>query len=113
MLRLSTRSLDIFPSSELYESTEEKDSRLRFFSESVSRLGGVMDIVGDLRRRGDALVDPIFRKLCSLESRRGDGDREIPVDIVEMEADEADLILFFVPGRSRSSLCLSRFLPLS
>lgn len=41
----------------------------------------------------------------------GEGDREMPVDIVETEPDDADRLRFAVISCSKSSLNLSRFLP--
>lgn len=101
MLRLFGRSLEFLRSSELYEPTDENDPRLLFFSESVSRfLGGVIDTLGDLRPGGgERLFGASFRVVGSLEARLGDGDRDIPVDILETEADdtEVDLIRFDAP----------------
>jgi hypothetical protein len=56
-----------------------------------------------------------FRLVESLIVSLGDGDGDKFVDIVDTEADEAeaDRILLGAPRISRSSLCLSRFRPLS
>ena len=81
---------------------------------------GERDILSDrsLCRKGDfdALLD-LLVPFSTLAGRLGDGDRDWLVDIVETEAEEtekADRILFpLCPSASSSSICLSRFLPLS
>ena len=130
MLRLSVLSLDFRWSSEVYESAEEKDFRLRFFSNSLRcRVGGgdldmLIDLVKDLDslrpgslRCGDLdMLDRVCSWLAKgLDFSLGDGDRDMLVDIVDTDADEgeADRILLGAPRISGSSLCLSRFRPLS
>jgi hypothetical protein len=114
----------------VYESAEENELRLRFFSDSVRRAGGG----GDAERLGDLVKDldslwPGFLRCGDLdildrmglrlaecfENSRGEGDRDIFVEIVDTETDEgdADRILLGAPPSSRSSLCLSCFRPLS
>lgn len=117
VLRLLGRSLESFLSRELYESTDDTESRLRFFAESVNGLlegGGDIDTLGDLRCcPGDVFPDPRLLELETLKSWRGDGDRDMMVEMLDTDADEADRILFGGAGLSKSSLCRSRFLPLS
>lgn len=130
-MRLSVLSLEFRLSSEMCESAEENESRLRFFSDSVSICrvgGGDLEMLGDLDRDLDSLRPNSLRggdleKLAGLGLRLseflnvslGDGDRDKFVDMVETEADEAeaDRILLGAPRMSGSSLCLSRFRPLS
>ncbi len=126
MLRLSVLSLDFRWSSEVYESAEENDFRLRFFSDSLRCRGGggdlvmLIDLVKDLDslrpdslRCGDLdMLDRVGSRLAEfLNFSLGDGDRDMLVDIVDTEADEgeADRILLGAPRISGSSLCLSRF----
>jgi hypothetical protein len=114
----------------VYESAEENEGRLRFFSESVRCCGGggdlemLNDLVKDLDslwpgslRCGDLdMLDRVGLRLAEfLDISLGDGDRDIFVDIVKTEADEgeADRILLGAARTSGSSLCLSRFRPLS
>ncbi len=130
MLRLSVLSLDFRWSSEVYESAEENDFRLRFFSDSLRCRGGrgdldmLIDLVKDLDslrpdslRCGDLdMLDRMGSRLAEfLDFSLGDGDRDMLVDIVDTEADEgeADRILLGAARISGSSLCLSRFRPLS
>jgi hypothetical protein len=112
------------------ESADENESRLRFFSESVIFLRGEGDLemLGDLVRGLDPLwpkslrggdLDKLdclgFRVAEFLKVSLGEGDLERFVDIVDTEADEAeaDRILLGATRISGSSLCLSRFRPLS
>jgi hypothetical protein len=114
----------------VYESADEKESRLLFFSDSVSFLGGGGDLemLGDLvtdlgsiwpesLRGGDLdVLDRLsFRLAEFLEVSLGDSDLDKFVEIVDTEEDEADAdrILLGAPRLSGSSLCLSRFRPLS
>ena len=130
MLRLSVLSLDCRWSSEVYESAEENDFRLRFFSNSLRCRagGGDLDMLIDLVKDLDSLRPGSLRcgdldmlaRVCSwlanvLDFSLGDGDRDILVEIVDTDADEgeADRILLGAPRISGSSLCLSRFRPLS
>ena len=128
MLRLLARSLEslvlFLPSSETYESTDDTESLLRFLSESVNlgRGEGEREKEGLALRRteflrgGDceALGDLGLRAFVSRLGRGdGDRDRDMLVDMVDTEPEEADRILFEGPGTSKSSLCLSRFRPLS
>jgi hypothetical protein len=84
-------------------------------------LGDLVTDLGSSRRnslrRGDLdMLDGLgFRLAESLNVSLGDGDRDKFVDIVDTEADEAeaDRILLGAPRISGSSLCLSRFRPLS
>jgi len=84
-------------------------------------LGDMVTDLGSLRRNslrgGDLdMLDGLgFRLAGSLNASLGDGDRDKFVDMVDTEADEAeaDRILLSAPRASRSSLCLSRFRPLS
>ena len=114
----------------MYESAEENEDRLRFFSESVRCRGGGGDLemLNDLVKDLDSLrlgslrcgyldmPDRVGLRLAEfLDISLGDGDRDIFVDIVDTEADEgeADRILLGAERSSGSSLCLSRFRPLS
>ena len=124
MLRLSVLSLDFRRSSEVYDSTDETELRLRFFSESVRGFGGG----GDREMLGDRVndLDPLSPGLLPrgdldilialrIAEFLGEGDRDIFVEIVDTETDEleADRILLGAPRVSGSSLCRSRFRPLS
>ncbi len=130
MLRLSVLFLDFRWSSDVYESVEENDLRLRFFSDSFRYRGGsgdldmLIDLLKDLdtswpRSPGCGDLDMLDRggsRLAKfLDFSLGDGDRDMLVDIVDTEADEgeADRILLVALRISGSSLCLSRFRPVS
>lgn len=115
----------------MYDSAEENERRLRFFSDSVRRFGGggdletLRDLDKDLEsirpetlRCGDLdKLDRLYimRLAECFEDSLGDGDRDILVDMVETDTDEsgADRNRLGAPPSSRSSLCLSRFRPLS
>ena len=84
----------------------------------------LIDLVKDLDslrpgslRCGDLdMLDRVCSWLAKgLDFSLGDGDRDMLVDIVDTDADEgeADRILLGAPRISGSSLCLSRFRPLS
>lgn len=73
-----------------------------------------MDMLGEARRAESErkLGSPLGPRV-TLDTRWGEGDRDLPVDMLDTEAEDADLILLDVPRHSTSSRCLSRLRPLS
>jgi hypothetical protein len=103
VLRLSVLSLDLRRSSEVYESADETEFRLRFFSESVRCFGGSgdRDMLGDRVRDLDSwrpgplrwgdldMLDCMGLGIVEfLDISLGEGDRDILVEIVDTDTDE-------------------------